>query len=176
MLQTRPWEQVGYSYVLIKKSVSDAKIHTFRNTHLGRKCPNIYLLIIHNNYFNYAIIAWGSVSRTNLKKVNSKQKHVTHLFPIKTNMPTRGKFFKSKELQTYIWWISEAILPIFMQELDNTRTHSIFLTKFCKTLHALTTTRDWFLSGADFAYFTLTFKGIELNLKVFFTFFSDIYN
>ena len=32
------------------------------------------------------------------------------------------------------------------------------------------------LSWADFAYFTLMFKGIELNLKVFFTFFSNIYN
>lgn len=38
-----------------------------------------YYPYIHN-YFNYANIAWGNARRTNLKKVNSQQKHVIPLF------------------------------------------------------------------------------------------------
>ena len=62
-----------------------------------------------------------------------------------------------------------------MQELDNTTTHSIFLTKSCKPSNAHTT-RISVKDFADFTGFTLKFNGFELNLKVFCPFLSDIYS
>lgn len=55
-------------------------------------------------------------------------------------MPTRGKFLKSINIFKHIYdeYLKEYYL-IFMPELDNTAAHSIFLTKFCKPLHAHTT-------------------------------------
>ena len=61
-----------------------------------------------------------------------------------------------------------------MQELDNTTAHYKFLTKFCKLLHALTATR--ISVTGQFADSTFNFNGFELNLKVFYTFLSDIYS
>ena len=59
-----------------------------------------------------------------------------------------------------------------MQELNNTTANSINLTKMCKTSKANTATK---ISGGDrFADSALKFQGLELNIKVFFTFLSDI--
>ena len=49
-------------------------------------------------YINYANIAWGSTCRTNLKKINSQQKHAIRIILIKTNLHTQGKFLRSKKL------------------------------------------------------------------------------
>ena len=48
-------------------------------------------------YINYANIAWGSTCRTNLKKINSQQKHAIRIILIKTNLHTQGKFLRSKK-------------------------------------------------------------------------------
>ena len=69
-------------------------------------------------------------------------------------MPTRGEFLKSINMFKHIYdeYLKQWYL-IFMQELDNTTEHSILLARFCKPLHAHTTTRisfggwlHWFYS------------------------------
>ena len=55
-------------------------------------------------------------------------------------MPTRGKLLKSINIFKHIHdEYLKQYYPIFMRELDKTTAHSIFLTKFCKPSHALTT-------------------------------------
>ena len=53
--------------------------------------------------------------------------------------------------------------------------HTLYLlTKICKTSHVDATTKN---SGRGrFTDSTLKFKGLELNIKVFFTFLSDIHD
>ena len=50
-------------------------------------------------YINYANIAWGSTCRTNLKKINSQQKHAISIIFNKKNLRTQGKFLRSRKFK-----------------------------------------------------------------------------
>ena len=54
--------------------------------------------------------------------------------------------------------MSYAILPTFMQKLDNTTAHSMLLTKICKL--RMHTQQQKFLVETDFSDSTHKFKGL----------------
>ena len=49
-------------------------------------------------YINYANIAWGSTCRTNLKKINSQQKHAIRIIFNKNKFVHTRKIFKEQSI------------------------------------------------------------------------------
>ena len=49
-------------------------------------------------YINYANIAWGSTCRTNLKKINSPQKHKIHIIFNKSKFAHTREIFKEQKI------------------------------------------------------------------------------
>ena len=88
-------------------------------------------------YINYANIAWGGTCRTNLKKINSQQKHAIRIIFNKNKFAhTREIFKEQKNLNIYQLNI---LSNIFMHCVENKFAPSIFLTKFCKPWHSYPT-------------------------------------
>ena len=83
------------------------------------------------NYINYVNIVGSSACRTTLKKINSQQKHSLRIFLIKKNLPTKGKFLRSRTFFRYIP-VKHLSNILFMHRVENKNAPSILLTKFCK--------------------------------------------
>ena len=104
------------------------------------------LLALYYSYIqtcmNYANIAWGQIQlgtcRTNLKKLNSQQKHAIRIIFNKNKFAhTREIFKEQKVLNIYQLNILSNI--IFMHRVENKTAPSIFLTKFCKPSYSYPT-------------------------------------
>ena len=57
----------------------------------------LYYSFIHT-YINYGNIAWGSTSRTNLKKINSLQKHAIRIIHCKDRFAHAGELFRESKI------------------------------------------------------------------------------
>ena len=77
-------------------------------------------------YINYANISWGSTCWTNLKKINSQQKHAIRIIFNKNKFAHTREIFKEQKI-------------LFIDRVENKTAPSIFLTKFCKPSHAYPT-------------------------------------
>ena len=89
-------------------------------------------------YINYANIAWGSTCRTNLKKLNSQQKHAIRIIFNKDKFARRREIFKGQKILN-IYQLNILNNTIFMHRVENKTAPSIFLTKFCKPSHVYPT-------------------------------------
>ena len=85
-------------------------------------------------YINYANIAWGSTFRTNLKKINSQQKHTIHIIFNKNKFAHTREIFKEPKILN-ICQLNILSNIIFIHRVENKTSPSIFLTKFCKPFH-----------------------------------------
>ena len=77
---------------------------------------------------NYANIAWGSTCRTNLKKINSQQKHAILIIFNKTKFVHTREIFKEQKILN-IYQLNILSNIIFMHRVENKTAPSIFLTK-----------------------------------------------
>ena len=98
----------------------------------------LYYPYVHT-YVNYANIAWGSTNRTNLKKINSQQKHAIRIVYNKDRFShTRKLFRENKILNVYQLNILNNLM--FMQRIKLQTAPIIFLSKFQKPSHNYPTT------------------------------------
>ena len=82
-------------------------------------------------YINYANIAWGSTCRTNLKKINSQQKHAIRIIFNKNKFAHTREIFKEQKILN-IYQLNILNNIIFMHRVENKTARPIFLTNFCK--------------------------------------------
>ena len=80
-------------------------------------------------YINYANIAWGSTCRTNLKKINSQQKHAIHIIFNKNKFVYTMEIFKEQKISAIIYQLNILSNIIFMHCVDKKTAPSIFLKK-----------------------------------------------
>ena len=89
-------------------------------------------------YINFANIAWSSTCRTNLKKINSQQKHAIRFIFNKNKFAHTREIFKEQKILN-IYQLNILSNIIFIHRVENKTAPSIFLTKFCKPSHAYPT-------------------------------------
>ena len=98
-----------------------------------KSLQKIYFSFIHS-YLNYANIVWGSTHRTNLKKLNSQQKHAIRIVYNKDNLyHTRELFEKSKTLNIFKLNIFNNVL--FMHRVHYKYAPTVFRSKFRTPSH-----------------------------------------
>ena len=83
---------------------------------------------------NYANTAWGNTCRTNLKKINRRQKHTIRIIFHKNKFAHTREIFKKQNILN-IYQLNILSDIIFMHRVENKTAPSIFLTKFCKPSH-----------------------------------------
>ena len=89
-------------------------------------------------YINYANIAWDSICRTNIKKINSEQKHAIRIIFNKNKFAHTREIFKEQKILN-IYQLNILSNIIFMHRVENKTSPSIFLTKFCQPSHVYRT-------------------------------------
>ena len=90
----------------------------------------LYCSFIHT-YINYGNITWGSTNRTNLKKINSLQKHAIRIIHGKDRFAhARELFRESKILNVFQLNILNNL--VFMQKIKYQTARKIFQNKFRK--------------------------------------------
>ena len=93
----------------------------------------LYYFFIHT-YINYGNIAWGSTNRTNLKKINSLQKHAIRIIHCKDRFAhARELFRESKILNVFQLNILNNL--VFMHKIKYQAAPKIFQNKFSKPTH-----------------------------------------
>ena len=94
---------------------------------------SLYHSYIHS-YINYGNIAWGSTTRTNLKKIYSQQKHAIQIVYSKDRLShTRELYKQCKVLNAYQVNIWKNL--VFMHQINSNTVPTIFLNKFKKPTH-----------------------------------------
>ena len=95
---------------------------------------SLYYSYIHS-YIKCSSLSWGRTCRTNLKKINSQQKHVLCFIFNKTKFEDTSELFKSsKILNGYKLNIFNT--AVFMHKIQRKFAPSIFLSKFWKPSHS----------------------------------------
>ena len=93
----------------------------------------LYYSFIHI-YINYENVAWGSTNGTNLKKINSLQKHVNRIIHCKDRFAhARTLFWESKIFNVFHLNILNNL--VFMHKIKCQKPPKIFQNKFCKPIH-----------------------------------------
>ena len=77
-------------------------------------------------YINYANTAWGCTCRTNLKKIESQQKHAIRIFLL-NKFSQAGKIFKEQKILN-IYRLNILTNIIFVYRVENNTAPSIFAT------------------------------------------------
>ena len=90
---------------------------------------SLYYSYIHS-YINYGSVSWGSTCRTNLKKINSQQKHALRIIFNKSKFEHTNELFKSsKILNVYKVNIFDTG-AVFLYTIQGKSAPSIYLLKF----------------------------------------------
>ena len=98
---------------------------------------SLYYSYIHS-YINYGSVSWGSTCRTNLKKINSQQKHALRIIFNKSKFEHTSELFKSSKILN-VYKLNIFNTAVFMHKIQGKSTPSIFLPKFRKTSHSYPT-------------------------------------
>ena len=93
---------------------------------------SLYHSYIHS-YINYGNIAWGSTTRTNLKKLYSQQKHTIRIVYSKDRLSHIRELLQCKVLNVYQVNIWKNL--VFMHQINSNTVPTIFLNKFKKPTH-----------------------------------------
>ena len=93
---------------------------------------SLYHSYIHS-YINYGNIAWGSTTRTNLKKLYSQQKHTIRIVYSKDRLSHIRELLQCKVLNVYQVNIWKNL--VFMDQINSNTVPTIFLNKFKKPTH-----------------------------------------
>ena len=98
---------------------------------------SLYYSYIHS-YINYGSVSWGSTCRTNLKKINSQQKHALRVVVNKIKFDHTSELFKSSKILN-VYKLNIFNIAVFMYKIQGKSAPSIFLPKFTKPSHSYPT-------------------------------------
>ena len=98
---------------------------------------SLYYSYIHS-YINYGSVSWGSTCRTNLKKINSQQKHALRIIFNKSKFEHTNELFKSSKILN-VYKLNIFNTAIFIHKIQEKSTPSKFLPKFRKPSHSYPT-------------------------------------
>ena len=102
--------------------------------YLNKRCFLVFYYSFIHTYINYGNIAWGSTNRTNLKKINSLQKHAIWIIHCKDRFAyARELFRESKILNVFQLNILNNL--VFMHKIKSQTAPKIFQNKFRKPTH-----------------------------------------
>ena len=102
--------------------------------YLTKKCLlSLYYSYIHT-YISYANIAWGSTYISNLKKINSQQKHAIRIIYNKKKHETVRELLRSINILN-VYQINILNNTILMHQISTKTAPSVFLSKFKKPSH-----------------------------------------
>ena len=87
------------------------------------------------NHSYYGSVVWGSICRTNLKKINSQQKHVLRIIFNKSKFEHTSELFKSSKILN-VYKLNIFDTAVFMHKIQGKYATSIFLPKFRKPSHS----------------------------------------
>ena len=93
----------------------------------------LYYSFIHT-YTNYGNIAWGSTNRTNLKKINSLQKHAILIIHCKERFAHARVLFREREILN-VFQLNILNNLVFMHKIKSQTAPKIFQNKFRKPTH-----------------------------------------
>ena len=103
----------------------------------------------------------GSTCRTNLKKINSQQKHAICIIFNKKEFAHLREIFKEQNILN-IYQLNILSNIIFTHRVENKTAPSIFLAKFCKPSHASPTN----FSAHNFLVPTLKLKKSKYRVYI----------
>ena len=83
-------------------------------------------------------VSWASTCRTNLKKINSQQKHVLRIIFNKSQFEHTSELFKSSKILN-VYKLNIFNTAVFIHKIQGKSTISIFLPKFRKPSHSYPT-------------------------------------
>ena len=95
---------------------------------------SLYYSYIHS-YINYGSVSWGSTCRTNLKKINSQQKHALRIIFNKSKFEHTSELFKSSKILN-VCKLNIFNTAVFMHKIQRKSAPSIFSPKFRKPSHS----------------------------------------
>ena len=98
---------------------------------------SLYCSYIHS-YINYGSVSWRSTCRTNLKKINSQQKHALCIIFNKSKFEHASESFKSSKVLNVLK-LNIFNTATFMHKIQEKSSPSIFLPKFSKPSHSYST-------------------------------------
>ena len=98
---------------------------------------SLYYSYIHS-YINYGGVSWGGTCRTNLKKINSQQKHALRIIFNKSKFEHTSALFKSSKILN-VQKLNIFNTAVFMHKIQGKSATSIFLPKFRKLSHLYST-------------------------------------
>ena len=93
----------------------------------------LYYSFIHT-YVNYRNIAWGSTNRTNLKKINSLQKHAIRIIHRKDRLAHARELFRESKILN-IFQLNILNNLVFMHKIKSQIAPNLFQNKFRKQTH-----------------------------------------
>ena len=93
----------------------------------------LYYSFIHT-YTNYGNIAWGSTNRTNLKKINSLQKHAIRIRHFKDRFAHAGELFRESKILN-VFQLNILNNLVFMHKIKSQTAPKIFQNKLRKPAH-----------------------------------------
>ena len=93
----------------------------------------LYYSFIHT-YINYGNIAWGSTSTTNLKKINSLQKHAIRIIHRKDRLAHARELFRESKILN-IFQLNILNNLVFMHKIKSQIAPNLFQNKFRKQTH-----------------------------------------
>ena len=123
------------STYFLHKKILDIYSKLYKAKHYLNKRSLLVLdySLIHT-YMNYGNIAWGSTNRTNLKKINSLQKHATRIIHCKDRFAhARELFQESKILNVFRHNILNNL--VVMHKIKSQTAPKILQGKFRKPTH-----------------------------------------
>ena len=133
---------------------------------LNEKCTKqLYFSFIHS-YLNYANIAWGSTSKTNLKVLFRRQKHASRIIYFKDKLTHARPLMKSLNALN-IFQLNIYQILLFMHKVKNNNIISLFKNSFSKTWNkyntkATNTTFSKPFSKTKRGQYNITFRGPQL--------------
>ena len=95
---------------------------------------SLYFWYIHS-YINYGSVSWGSTCRTNLKKINSQQKHALRIIFKKSKFEHTSELFKTLN----VYKLNIFNTAVFMHKIQGKSAPKIFLPNFRKHSHSYPT-------------------------------------
>ena len=93
----------------------------------------LYYSFIHT-YINYGNIAWGSTNRTNLKKINSLQKHAIRIIHCKDRFAHARELFRESKILN-VFQLNILNNFVFTHKIKSQAALKIFQNKFSKPTH-----------------------------------------
>ena len=124
-------------YVESKISKNLGLLYKAKNYLNKKALMSLYFSYIHP-FVNYGNIVWASSNRTNLKKINSQQKHAVRMIHNENRFAHTRNLMKSSNILN-VYQLNVFNVLVFMHKIKTKTAPAIFLGKFNKVSHSYPT-------------------------------------